>query len=152
MLVNTIMILLTCQTLFNITVTGVLNRAKPEIGVDPNEWLLKRNTQCNYDTIIQVISLRSQPENMTIPKKAIGKADKFGYLYQKKKNYTIWQFEFEIQHHSVFENGITPLGALYNDCDGVPMIKCDEQYDKLQLVLNTSLELKNIHFEVIKNV
>lgn len=142
-----------CYTLFNITQTGIINRSKPTED-DDGTWLHKRNTQCNYDTILQVVSLRSQPEVVKIPTKINVRLDEFnnfGFFYEQEedKTYDIWKFEFEIHHPSVFENDIDPLGALYNDCEGVPMIKCDGQYEKLSLFLDTSPELKNIHFEVL---
>lgn len=142
-----------CSTLFDITPTGVINRFKP---AGPNDltWAYKRNTQCNFDTILQIISLRSQPEVVKSPTKlqlVNQDYDIFGFLYQTPSediNY-YWQFEFEIQHSSVFENGIIKYGALYEDCKGVPMIVCDTNINNLLSVLNISVELKNIHFEEI---
>jgi hypothetical protein len=43
------------STTIDITPTGVRNKS------DDPDWLLKRNQQRNYDTLIQVISLRVQP-------------------------------------------------------------------------------------------
>lgn len=139
-----------CYTLFDITQTGVLNRSKPT-GDDVEAWIKRRNTQCNFDTILQVISLRSQPEVIKIPQgvemtEAV--YDLFGFLYSKE-NVNCWIFEFEVQHSSVFENGITSLGALYKDCEGVPMIICDNQHSLCPKFLDTSPELKNIYFEVL---
>jgi hypothetical protein len=126
-----------------------MNRNKPNPD-DIDNWIYRRNTQCNFDTLLQVISLRSQPELVRIPIKIDAndtKFDKFGILYKDSlKHY--WKFEFEVQHSSVFENGIVPLGALYKDCDGVPMIRCNGQEDTLPGFLDTSDELKNIYFEV----
>ena len=48
-----------CYTLFDITRTGVLNRKSPAM-YNPEElksWEYKRNTQANYDTILQIINL-----------------------------------------------------------------------------------------------
>ena len=61
--------IITCYTLFDITQTGVLNRAKPPNNEEHDQWLKQRNTQCNFDTIQQAISLRSQPEMISLPKK-----------------------------------------------------------------------------------
>lgn len=139
-----------CHTLFDITQTGVLNRSKP-IEEDMNDWVNRRNTQCNFDTVLQVISLRSQPEVVRVP---VGveisdvELELFGFLYNTEQ-INCWKFDFEIQHPSVFENGITPLGALYKDCEGVPMILCDNQHSMCPKFLVTSPELKNIHFEVL---
>lgn len=142
-----------CYTLFNISQTGVMNRSKPNMD-NIEEWIHKRNTQCNFDTILQVISLRSQPDVVKIPTKTLLKStdlEKFGFLfkYNDAVEQYYWKFEFEVQHSSVFENGITELGALYNDCNGVPMIVFNGQPESLVAFLNTTEELKNIHFEVL---
>ena len=62
---------ISCYTLFDITQTGVLNRTKPNEGQDLAEWVQKRNTQCNFDTVLQVIALRSQPEIVNFPSKEV---------------------------------------------------------------------------------
>jgi len=140
-----------CYTLFNITQTGVMNRSRPNEN-DVAEWLSKRNTQCNFDTILQVISLRSQPEVVKKPTKiqiTIEDSHRFGFLYQYDETSYCWKFEFEIQHSSVFENGIQPLGALYRDCMRVPMIICTEQISDIPAFLDVSEELRTIYFELL---
>lgn len=141
---------LACYTLFDITQTGVLNRARPNIDVkDAKEWIYQRNTQCNFDTILQIISLRGQPDIMSSPKKlemSLDKNSKFGYLYQDNINCSYWTFDFEVQHSSVFEDGIEELGFLYKDCEGVPMIKCGTEYSKINSFLDTQNPTRNIYF------
>lgn len=140
-----------CYTLFDITQTGVLNRQKP-VDEDLQTWILKRNTQCNFDTILQVISLRSQPDVLKYPKEITmtdAEIEKFGFLYENTEKATCWKFEFEVHHSSVFENGITSLGALYNDCDQVPMISCPGQLASVPPFLDISNELRNIYFEAL---
>lgn len=142
-----------CYTLFDITQTGVLNRSKPAVDMDPEVWIYKRNTQCNFDTILQVISLRSQPEVIDFPVKKMvrfDEFDKFGFLFEQEENelYPVWNFSFTIQHHKVFDDGISELGALYKDCDGVPMILCQTEWSKLPNFLDGSDELRNVYFKV----
>lgn len=144
---------ITCYTLFDITQSGVLNRSRPGVDVDIKEWTYKRNTQCNFDTILQVISLRSQPDVISSPEKLsiqFDKFDKFGFMYQQieKEFYPCWKFTFEVQHPSVFDNGTHELGALYYDCDQVPMILCQTEMDKLSNFLDTTPELRNIYFKI----
>jgi hypothetical protein len=50
----------------------------------------------------------------------------------------------------VFENSEHELGGLYTDCEQVPMIKLDD-IPNLTSFLDTSPELRNIHFEVVKD-
>lgn len=144
--------MLTCYTLFDITQTGVLSRQKP---IDQDiQWIYKRNSQSNFDTILQAISLRSQPEIIRIPKKieiSFSEFNNFGYLFEDENKVNCWSFDFTVQHNSVFNDGITELGALYNDCQNVPMIKCGTEWDKLNNILDSSEELRNIYFEVKRN-
>jgi len=97
--------------------------------------------------------MRSQPEVIKVPVRQDLKEDigQFGFLYAKEEDRIkhSWRFEFDVQHSSVFENGITELGALYNDCDGVPMILCKDQFEKIPEFLDISDELRNIYFELI---
>jgi hypothetical protein len=140
---------ISCLTLFDITRTGILNRAKPGDDItDIDQWLRKRNTQCNFDTILQVISLRSQPDISSDPKqvKLSSLSDhKFGSNYVEK-HIPVWTFDFEVHHSSVFEDGVEELGYLYKDCHGVPMVKCDTQYSLLDSNLDITNEKRNIYF------
>lgn len=150
------MIVITCYTLFDITHTGIRNRTRPPEDQGIEVWLKKRNTQCNFDTIQQAISLRSQPDIISNPKRIDIKFDEFnnfGFLYRQLEDetYPCWTFKFTVQHPSVFADGIHELGALYNDCHGVPMISCNTQWDKLSDSLDGSDELRNIYFEIAKN-
>lgn len=144
-----------CYTLFNVTQTGVTNRRK--IDGDPQDWQYKRNTQCNLDTIIQVISLRVQPENITIPDKVeinLNDSEMFGFLLHSttdQDSIPVWSFEFTVAQHSVFNNGTSELGGLYTDCEEVPMITGLGEVDKLSNFLDHSPELRNIYFEITEN-
>jgi len=132
-----------------------MNRNRQVADEELIPWLHKRNTQCNFDTVLQAISLRSQPEITRMPEKTQIRFDEFtdfGFLFNQNEDelYDCWSFDFNIQHASVFNDGINELGALYNDCDTVPMIKTNTVWDKLPAFLDTSDELKNIYFKVVK--
>jgi hypothetical protein len=143
-----------CYTLFDITQTGIVNRSRPGPEDDAELWLYKRNTQCNFDTIVQAVSLRSQPENISIPTSTKIKLDEFenfGFLLENDEQVICWTFDFDIQHPSVFNDGISELGALYSDCDSVPMIKTNTIWNNLPAFLDSSDELRNIYFKVLNN-
>ena len=145
-----------CHTLFDITNTGIPNRKIPNFLTDTEieDWKKRRNTQSNYDTLLQVLGLRSQPEELSpITKSEVqfSEVDKFGFLFESEISHPVWSFEFSIFHTSVFDDGITELGALYSDCDNVPMIKIGTEWDKLPEFLDVSPELRNIYFEVLSN-
>lgn len=139
------------MTLFDITQTNIPNRSRPPDDIDPIVWEKQRKTQCNFDTLLQAISLRSQPENITIPVKSkLSNDNPFGKLYSKKELHA-WTFNFTVNHTSVFNDGEDDLGFLYNDCQGIPMILSGEEVPILNNFLDTSFELKNIHFVKYEN-
>lgn len=131
-----------CYTLFDITQTGVPNRAKPIEGMDINEWIYKRNTQSNFDTILQAISLRSQPENISKPVKLTIKDDYFD-LYE---NIECWKFDFEVRSITVFSDGNDELAYLKQDCHEIPMVLCGTEHIDTIASLSTKKPTKNIHF------
>lgn len=145
-----------CYTMFQIKHTGVPNRRAP--GGLPDlqlqRWQENRNLQINLDTILQVVSLRGQPEDISeviTEKINFEEFNKFGFFYDTEEDNNIYNFEFSINQKEVFSDGETELGALYNDCKDVPMIKFPDDWEKLSSLLDISPELKNIHFEVISN-
>jgi hypothetical protein len=117
-------------------------------------WEHKRNTQCNLDTIIQVISLRAQPEriqNPTTDEVDLNEFDKFGFLIESKEPCKVWNFDFYVNHSGVFSENDSELGALDIDCSGVPMIKISDRQIKLPDFLDTTPKLRNIYFEVLSH-
>ncbi len=145
-----------CHTLFDITSTGIGSRKTP-INIAPekaNEWEMDRNRQNNFDTIVQVISLRTQPEEITkSTKKEVDfkSEDKFGFLFEQEEKQNSWYFDFTIFYPGVYNDGINELGYLYQDCEGVPMLKVGTEWEKLPNFLDTTPELRNIYFEVLSN-
>ena len=149
------MITIRCQTLFDITPTGVRNRRPSDItGTELSDLVKRQQQQSNYDTVLQVISLRSQPESISQVKKSdILLADSnFGFLYSSERDDSTinsWAFTFTVHHDSVFQNDDGTLGELFNDCEQVPMITNLTESVKLTPQLNVDTDLKNIHFEIV---
>ena len=143
--------IITCYTLFNINKTGIRQRSKVPENVVVDDYVYKRNTQANLDTILQVISLRSQPEIIKEPFKVYKniKSSDFGFMYEINGDSTnVWMFDFVVQHVSVFDNSINQFGYLYQDCDKIPMIICKDEHPDLSNFLDISPELRNIYFEI----
>jgi hypothetical protein len=128
-----------CQTFFDITATGVTGHFKPSrmpfqdaTGNSINSetlWNRARNQQRNWETVTQIISLRTQVE-FTTP----------------SKNNDIWTFEFEIANNQLFANDQDPLAVLKADCDNVPMIA-----ELNETALNDTILIvdKNIWFTIV---
>lgn len=109
-----------CRTKFDITATDVFgnhsrNRlpfqdATGEDVTDLDQWTRSRNRQRNWETVQQILNLRTLLEDCTRPKKI---TDDSG---------PIWEFRFDIERPSSISLGDDPLGAIKIDCQGVPMI------------------------------
>jgi len=105
-----------CETTFDITQTGVrhnMNRTKfpfvDQAGAvirDETQWTRSRNQQRNWETLMQIISLRTLPENISSP----------------WRDSDQWAFEFDVPTPGSVANISGPLGQLCEDCQDVPMI------------------------------
>jgi len=119
------MITIQCITLFDITASGIRNNYKPYIqetydqeGVLINSkeaWQKSRNQHRNWETINQIMALRTLPENITRP------------VCQDNK----WTFEFSIPNASAFQTSNDQLGLLKQDTNGVPMIVGLNEIEKI---------------------
>jgi hypothetical protein len=141
-----------CRTLFDITQTHVSNRrGLLESNVNP-AFDQQRLQQANFETVLQVISLRSQPENIsetTVTQTKLRAGSEWGTAYRSKNKVKCWQFEFTVAHTKVFAREDHELGALLADCQNVPMIKDLDEWHSIANTLDVSPELRNIIFEVV---
>jgi len=109
-----------CHSRFDITATGIRsNYRSHQIPCRDNNgheirdaaaWTRARNQQRNWDTINQIISLRSLPENISDPKKMSNNRGIF------------WQFNFDIIDPAAVGTVDDPVSLLRADCQSVPMI------------------------------
>lgn len=134
-----------CQTLFDITATGVTghfratrvpfqDRASNHI-TDQQSWERSRNKQRNWETLTQILGLRTQLFDITEPVR-----DMSG---------TNWMFEFETEQQGVFGDDTDPVSVLRQDADGVPMLLDLDNRSDLMPMLRTSGPHQNIWFAAI---
>ena len=136
-----------CATLFDITQTGVNHRRSK---LEKNDEVdIAGSQQSNFETILQCIGIRAQPEEITSPIKKQQQLKNFGIKYKTNNNTAVWTFTFTVNQSGVFQVGEQELDGLYQDCESVPMIVGLEESKLIQERLNTSKEYKNIHFEII---
>jgi hypothetical protein len=94
------------------------------------EWMFARNQQRNWETLNQLISLRTQVfdvEPVTGPEGQ-------------------WCFEFSVEHGEVYN---TDLSGLVTECAGVPMLTGLTETLTTQYTLVTTGPDQNIWFESI---
>lgn len=122
-----------CSTLFDITVTGVDGHSRSatwpvttRTGMILNshdELLRARNQQRNFDTVIQVISMRTQPFNISTPE--LLSLQQFSELSTGNvftKATKIWSFEFDIESADPWLLGDDEFAHIKSDSIQVPMI------------------------------
>lgn len=108
-----------CRTLFDITPTGVKHNFNPgrvpfldatgQIIADRQMWARARNQQRNWETLLQVLSLRTQPQSIVQPVLLFGQ-DPW------------WTFEFGVESVGALAQEDRPFGQLEQDCSMVPML------------------------------
>jgi len=131
-----------CQTLFDITATGVTGHCKSarmpfrdRAGQNINNeeaWNRSRNQQRNWETLTQILSLRTQLFDLTDPI-----SDQTG---------TRWMFEFETEFDGVYGPESDPVLVLRADAEGVPMLRELDNDPDIDTVLITNGPRQNIWF------
>lgn len=147
-----------CLSLYDITQTNMSFRKRTNEIVREDERT-SRGQQSNLETILQIINMRSQPENISqITRQQVDIKNmsnyKFGYTlsdeYHSVDTVNIWTFTFSVEHVDVFNNGIDELGYLLSDCDRVPMITDLLESFKLSNQISISDETRNVYFEIMR--
>jgi hypothetical protein len=104
----------------------------------------KRLQQGNFNSLIQAIGLRANPEWIEDPKKNDGRLpDPFS------GKGTYWTWEFSVEREDVFLLGNDPVGLLLEDLHGVPIVTgLDDTIDICPAVFDVSRNI-NTKIEVI---
>lgn len=100
-----------------------------------NDWTYSRNQQRNFETIMQMISLRAQPEITQSPTELNG----------------TWEFEFAVEQAGVYsrDGTLDSTAGLLVECEGTPMIVGLGEKQPLDPVLITQGQQQNIWFETV---
>lgn len=155
---------ITIYTLFDITRTGVLKIFDPRIPAfiddadqlvrNQTEWNRSRNQQRNWETLVQLISLRAQPIMLENPKK-LPDADVFelGLGLAWPSPQSVWTVSFATEHTRVYCDQQDDLGQLKKECQHVPMlIGLTETVDLSRACIETTGEYTNISFAVTRRL
>ncbi|CAB4221446.1 hypothetical protein UFOVP1636_309 [uncultured Caudovirales phage] len=132
-------------TLVDVTDTGVYRS-------DLNQ--LRRNQQRNWETVLQVLGLRTQPMDI-VSAQTSTQVDlslyKFGKSFTGLQN--CWQFVFCVEQQDIFGDINNPTNLFAHDFNSIPIIINLTESAKLDLPLfQTNGEFKNIYFEVYSNL
>ena len=110
---------LICRTLFDITRTEVKHSFNTgrlpfqdragQVITDHRSWMLARNQQRNWETLIQLLSLRTQPHDIADPEFWLG-------------DQMWWAFEFRVDDAAPLALAGRPYGQIEQDASMVPML------------------------------
>ncbi len=130
-------------TLIDITPTGVINYS-PQ-----NEF--KRNQQRNWETVQQILSLRTQPtiletDNFTADLNSYN----FGVNYTGQHH--IWTFKFGVDYADIYQDGPDKFGLVKYDFKITPIIlKLNETAVPEIAVFQPKGPWNNIYFKSLQN-
>lgn len=131
-------------TLIDITETGVYRQH--------SENSLERNQQRNWETVLQVVSLRTQPVNIISarsPQLVSVTAHSFGSYYRGSQ--MCWKFMFQVENPGVLGPPENPVQFLEQDFNDVPVItNLTETIGLPDKVFYTQGILKNIYFRILE--
>lgn len=147
-----------CYTLVDITNTGVFGsyradllpyrRNNGELINNEEQWILARNQQRNWETLMQLISLRCQPMSIDASRKFEKQAlNKYKFGKNNTGKHTVWTFRFSTEYAAVYDNPGDRYGALKADALQVPVITGLKETAKIDNMLITSGPFTNIYFE-----
>lgn len=130
-----------CTTLFDCSATGTTGHLRiselPFVDgsgtmvTNQPGWHRSRNQQRNWETLVQLISLRCQPTIVDKP----------------QRDDHCWSFVFEVDSAGVF--GGDQFDALLNDCRGVPMVTGLTETNWTSSVICVDGQDQNIWFRTI---
>ena len=110
----------TCVTLIDITKTDAVRHYDKGMFEKQSEYEILRNQHRNWQTIIQVISLRTQPMYVSEPvKTSEQELVDFGTSFDIG---TYWTFQFGVEGEDVFDLPGSPGKVLLDDLHNVPIV------------------------------
>ena len=127
-------------TLVDITATGVIR--------SNNTDDVKRNQQRNWETVLQCIGLRAQPQNITEPQFTDIDVHgfQFGDLYSGQQR--VWTWSWTVDQTDVYDLSNKPLGGLIQDFEQVPIVVGLEETARFMLpIFYPHGAIKNIYFK-----
>lgn len=148
------MVKIECYCLFDITHTGITGQVKnilfphttrTNVVINNNrELTMARNKQRNFDTLLQLIGMRTQIFDISTPElitdtKIFENADR------------CWRFEFEIEPQAQWTVDGDDFWVLKQDSDGTPMIVDLDESPGLGSIIDATGKKPNILYCYAKN-
>jgi hypothetical protein len=136
-----------CRTLFDCSRTGITGHYRASqvpfrdrtgrTIANEQDWNFARNQQRNWETILQMISLRTQPMNLS----------------STTVENQVWEFTFEVEAKGVYSVNadVNNMDALLQECNGIPMVTNLTEQAGLESSLIAQGSRQNIWFKSVNN-
>lgn len=134
-------------TLVDITATGVV-RSNGQRDVE-------RNQQRNWETVLQILGLRTQPHVISFPYKIMcAESDVHGLFGNfNTGKHVAWRFEFDADHPGAYGTEDGSVAGLAADFEEVPIITGLTETAKFMLpIFYPRGAIKNVHLAVYPKV
>jgi len=126
-------------SLVDITATGVIR------GTDNKE--LERNQQRNWETLVQCMGLRTQPQNIIEPIVIEIELDRFEFGDFYSGVHRVWSWQWSIENTGVYDLNNTALAGLMQDFEQVPVVTGLTETARFMLpIFYPYGTIKNIYF------
>ena len=99
------------------------------------DWNFARNQQRNWETIMQIISLRAQPTIIKYP----------------SSSSNAWEFIFDVETPAVYSatGDVNNYDTLLNECNNIPMVTGLHEVESVSSSLMSRGDTQNIWFETV---
>lgn len=112
----------------------------------------QRNQQRNWETIQQILGLRTQVLSLTQTQLGSQSMKKFEFGDNYRGQQSVWQFDFEIEFADLYKQGDDQFRILKDDFAQAPVVMgLDESVKPSVNILYTDGPDKNIYFKIIDN-
>ena len=141
-------------TLIDITSTGVIRNFKKDLLYTDNtgnvidteqKWLFARRQQRNFETLLQLLSLRIQPMDIDGPISIDDDINRYEFGKHYTTNHPVWMVEVGYETTDALATDNDPIGLLYSDCNNVPMMVNLLEGDNVSPYVDCS-ESRNTYF------
>lgn len=130
------------HTLVDITNTGVTKYSV--------EKERQRNQQRNWETVVQILGLRTQIMRMELTDILHVNINTYNFGRIYSGNHKIWVFEFDVEYQDIYRVGNDDFKILIDDFTQIPIItKLDETVSLTLPIFYSETDNKNIYFNFL---
>ena len=129
-------------SLVDLTATGKTR------GSDPED--LERNQHRNWETVLQCMSLRTQPLHVSTPTQSVEPLEYFEFGDFYTGDHAVWVWHWAIDREGVYDIPSKKLGGLQSDFEQVPIITYLTETARFMLpIFYPYGSIKNIYFKEV---